>query len=83
MKDKKIIVTGGAGFLGGFVIKKLLERGIPRENIFVPRIEEYDLRKETDIKKMFSDFPADIVIHLAAKVGGHWIKQRKTRRIIL
>ena len=68
--NQKIIVTGGAGFLGKHLVKKLIERGVPKENIFIPRFEEYDLRKEQDIKRMFSDFKADVVIHLAAKVGG-------------
>jgi GDP-L-fucose synthase len=43
---------------------------VPKENIFIPKVEDYDLRNESAIKKMFSDFKADIVIHLAAKVGG-------------
>lgn len=71
LKDKRIIVTGGAGFLGSFVVEKLkkLEK-VPDKNIFIPRSADYDLRKKEDIEKMFKDFPADIVIHLAAKVGG-------------
>jgi GDP-L-fucose synthase len=77
LANKKIIITGGAGFLGSHIIEKLLERGVPKENIFVPKIEEYDLRKEENIKKMFSDFKADIVIHLAAKVGGIGLNREK------
>ena len=68
LKNKKIIVTGGAGFLGKFVVRKLDERGC--KNIFVPTIEEYDLRGLAAIKKMYTYAKADIVIHLAATVGG-------------
>ena len=77
LKNKRIIVTGGEGFLGQHLIKKLIERCVPRENIFIPKFEEYDLRKEKDIKIMFSDFKADIVIHLAAKVGGIGLNREK------
>lgn len=68
LKEKKIIVTGGAGFLGKFVVKNLKDKGC--KNIFVPLIEEYDLRVIKDIKQMYKDAKADIVIHLAAVVGG-------------
>jgi len=68
LKDKKVIVTGGAGFLGRFVTKKLKDRGC--KDIFIPRIEEYDLRNLETIKKMYRDAKADVVIHLAAVVGG-------------
>ena len=68
LKDKKIIVTGGSGFLGKFVVGKLEEKGFL--NIIVPYIEEYDLRKLGDIKRLYKDAKADIIIHLAAVVGG-------------
>jgi len=67
-KDKRVIVTGGAGFLGSYVVEKLKERGC--KNIFVPLSKEYDLTKEKNIIKLYQDYPANIVIHLAAVVGG-------------
>ena len=67
-QNKRVCVTGGAGFLGSFIVKKLEERGAP--NIFVPRIEEYDLVKREDILRMLDDAQPDIIIHLAALAGG-------------
>ncbi|MBU0614820.1 MAG: GDP-L-fucose synthase [Nanoarchaeota archaeon] len=74
---EKVIVTGGSGFLGKKVIEKLLERGILKKNIFVPRSKVYDLRKESCIKQMLQDFPCDTIIHLAAKVGGIGLNREK------
>jgi len=68
LKNKKIIVTGGAGFLGKYVVEKLKEIGC--FDVFVPKTEEYDLRDLGAIKKMYIVSKADIVIHLAAIVGG-------------
>lgn len=67
-KNKKIVVTGGAGFLGSFILSKLQQRGC--ENILVPTVEEYDLVKREDIVRMYDEMNPDVVIHLAAVVGG-------------
>jgi GDP-L-fucose synthase len=67
-EDRRVIVTGGAGFLGSYVTAKLKKRGC--NNIFIPLIEDYDLTKEKNIIRLYQDYPADIVIHLAAVVGG-------------
>jgi len=68
LKNKKILLTGGVGFLGRFVFKKLLEGGAKEDDIFIPRIKNYDLRKKEDCLEITKG--KDIVIHLAAKVGG-------------
>jgi len=66
-KDKKVTVTGGAGFLGSVVVEKLRRKNA---EVFVPKIEDYDLRKIEDIKRMFNSFNPEVLIHLAAVVGG-------------
>ena len=68
LSRKKVMVTGGAGFLGSYVIRKLKSRGC--RDIFVPRIEEYDLVDRLAIKRAFDNADPQVVIHLAAIVGG-------------
>jgi GDP-L-fucose synthase len=65
---KRVMVTGGAGFLGRHVVQKLQERGA--RDIFIPRSADYDLREKADIDRALADSRANIVIHLAAVVGG-------------
>ncbi len=67
-KDKRVCVTGGAGFLGSFVQEQLRQRGA--REIYVPTIEEYDLVKLEDINRMYETARPDLVIHLAALAGG-------------
>lgn len=67
-QDKRAVVTGGAGFLGSYITSMLKDRGC--KNIFVPLIGDYDLRREKDIIRMLHDGKPDIIIHLAASVGG-------------
>jgi len=66
--NKRVCVTGGAGFLGYHLIEKLKARGAT--NIFIPKIENYNLVEQADVKRMLSDAKPDIIIHLAAHVGG-------------
>ena len=68
LSAKRICITGGAGFLGTHLIKKLKEHGA--KDIFVPEYPEYDLVREADILCMIDSAKPDIIIHLAAKVGG-------------
>jgi GDP-L-fucose synthase len=68
LENKKVIVTGGDGFLGKFVVKKLEQEKC--DSVFVPKKTDYDLRDIEAIVRMYKDAGADIVIHLAAVVGG-------------
>jgi GDP-L-fucose synthase len=68
LKGKRILVTGGSGFLGSYLIKKLELRS-PAE-IFVPRKAKYDLVESENVRRLYGDSRPDIVIHAAAQVGG-------------
>jgi GDP-L-fucose synthase len=67
-QHKRVCVTGGAGFLGSFVTQKLRDRGAAE--VFIPTIEKYDLVQLPSIKQMLADSQPEIIIHLAAQVGG-------------
>ena len=79
---KRVVVTGGAGFLGSFVIEKLKERGAT--DIYIPLIEEYDLTDSNDVSRLYDTTlegidPANmVVIHLAANVGGIGANRERT-----
>ena len=68
LSTKRICVTGGAGFLGQHLVRNLQSKGA--QDIFIPRYPEYDLVKGEDIARMLADAQPDIIIHLAAHVGG-------------
>lgn len=66
--QQRVVVTGGAGFLGSFVVERLKARGCGE--VFVPRSKDYDLRERAAIVRLFQEARPSLVIHLAAVVGG-------------
>ena len=71
---KRVVVTGGAGFLGRFVVERL--RDLTDVEVFVPRSAAYNLIEGADIKRLFAETRPDLVIHLAAVVGGIGANQK-------
>ena len=70
LAGKRIVVTGGAGFLGRAVCRVLRERGVAEERLVVPRRKDFDLTVEADVERLYDLARPDVVIHLAAEVGG-------------
>lgn len=70
LRTKRIVVTGGAGFLGRSVCRVLRERGVEPGRVIVPRSREFDLTVEADVRRLFDTVRPEVVIHLAAEVGG-------------
>jgi GDP-L-fucose synthase len=66
--DKRVVVTGGAGFLGSFVVEQLRAKGC--RQIVTPRSQDYDLVQMEAVRRLYAETNPDIVIHLAARVGG-------------
>jgi GDP-L-fucose synthase len=65
--NKRVVVTGGHGFLGSFVVERLAARGV---DAFVPRKHDYDLVQPEGVRALLADARPEIIIHLAARVGG-------------
>ena len=68
LQNKRVLLTGGAGFLGRVIARKLEERGVA--DIVIPRRRDYDLTRFDDVEKLYAEASPDLVIHLAAQVGG-------------
>jgi GDP-L-fucose synthase len=66
--QERVVVTGGAGFLGGYVVEALRQKGC--REIFVPRSKDYDLVDKAAVKRLYADARPTLVLHLAARVGG-------------
>ena len=80
ISKERIVITGGAGFLGKFLQAHLKDIGVRKEQILVPLIEDYDLTTEADVVRMYRDMAPSVVIHLAAEVGGIGANQKKPGR---
>src|SRR5712692_2365365 len=76
---KRVLITGGAGFLGSFVVEKLRQRGC--KDIFVPRRKDYDLVEMEAVKRLHKDTQPNLVIHLAAVVGGIGYNQQNPGKL--
>lgn len=76
-RNKRVLITGGSGFLGKFVVKKFMDAG---SSVFVPRSRDYNLINYLDAKRVYEEFKPHIVIHLAARVGGIYANMKSPGR---
>jgi GDP-L-fucose synthase len=79
--NKRVLVTGGSGFLGSVVCRKLAERGATE--VIAPGSHEFDLTQRDAVKRMFAETSPELVIHLAARVGGIGANQARPAEIYL
>jgi GDP-L-fucose synthase len=77
---RRVAVTGGAGFLGRYVVERL--KNVPGVEVFVPRSRDYNFVENDDVKRMLDDVRPDLVIHLAAVVGGIGHNQKNPGRFL-
>jgi GDP-L-fucose synthase len=70
LTTQRIVLTGGAGFLGRFVVEALRRRGVPESNVVIPRRRDFDLTRADHVERLYEQARPDVVIHLAAEVGG-------------
>jgi len=70
LSRERVVVTGGAGFLGRRLQARLRQAGVAADRLFVPTVEQFDLTDEADVRRMYAEMQPTVVIHLAAEVGG-------------
>jgi len=70
LERQRIVITGGAGFLGSYLQERIARRGAAKKNIIIPRRSQYDLTTPDAVRRLYDDAKPDVVIHLAAEVGG-------------
>ncbi|UCC99524.1 MAG: GDP-L-fucose synthase [Phycisphaerales bacterium] len=80
LTKERMVVTGGAGFLGKHLQRELRNRGVKPENLLIPSIEDYDLTCEAAVIRMYEQMKPTLVIHLAAEVGGIGVNRQKPGR---